>query len=85
MCAVVGVHFIPLARLFPGLFLVPLALALVAVALSALVVGVLTTVSPSAVAGPGAGTCLIVAAVATLLSGSRDGTVRGPVLPLTSS
>ena len=81
VCAVVGVHFIPLARVFTGLFLVPLAVALVAVALSAFLLGLLTTISPSTVAGPGAGTCLIVAAVATLLAAPRDATVTGPVVP----
>ena len=85
VCAVVGVHFIPLARVFPGLFLVRLAVALMAVALSAHVLGLLTTVSPSTVAGPGAGTWLIAAAVATLLTASRDALVTAPALPRVSS
>ena len=85
VCAVVGVHFIPLARVFPGLFLVPLAVALMAVAVSALVLGLLTRISPSTVAGPGAGICLIAAAVATLLTASRDAPVTAPALPLTGS
>jgi hypothetical protein len=71
VCAVVGVHFLPLARLFPGLFLVPLAVALVVVAGAALAVGLATETSPSTVAGAGAGMCLLAAAVATLLSASR--------------
>jgi hypothetical protein len=87
VCAVVGVHFIPLARVFPGLRLVPLTVGLTAVALSALVVGLVTTTSPSTVAGPGAGMCLLVAAVATLLaaSGLRGGTVTEAVPPLANS
>jgi hypothetical protein len=94
VCAVVGVHFLPLARVFPGLFLVPLAWALgagrwapVAVALSALVLGLAPLTSPSTVTGPGAGLCLVAAAVATLLAASADrhGTVTGSVLPLTNS
>jgi hypothetical protein len=85
VCAVVGAHFIPLARVFPGLFLVPLAVALMAVAVSALVLGLLTAINPSTVAGPGAGTCLIAAAVATLLTASCEAPVTAPALPLTSS
>jgi hypothetical protein len=87
VCAVVGVHFLPLARVFPGLFLVPLAWALVAIALSAFVLGLATLTSPSTVTGPGAGLCLIAAAVATLLAASADrrGAVTGSVLPLTNS
>jgi len=87
VCAVVGLHFLPLARVFPGLLLVPLAVALVVVALVALAVGLATTTSPSTVAGPGAGVCLVVAAVATLVtaSGYRNGTATGPVPPLTAS
>ena len=83
VCAVVGVHFLPLARVFPGLFLVPLAVALVVVALAAWVVGLVTTTSPSTVAGTGAGLCLLVAAVVTLVSAPtvRRGTVAGPALP----
>lgn len=83
VCAVVGMHFIALAQVFPGLYLVSLAVALVAVALTALVVGIVTMTSPSTVAGPGAGTCLLATAVATLLAVSRDATVTGSVLPLT--
>jgi hypothetical protein len=81
VCTVVGVHFLPLARVFPGLFLVPLAAGLVAVALSALVAGLLTATSPSTVVGAGAGSCLIAAAVATLLAVSRDRAVPRSVLP----
>ena len=76
VCAVVGVHFLPLAWLFPGLFLVPLAVTLVVIAGVALAMGLATATSPSTVAGPGAGICLIVAAVATLLAASRSGVVR---------
>jgi hypothetical protein len=80
---IVGVHFLPLARVFPGLFLVPLAWALVAIATSALELALATTTSPSTVTGPGAGSCLIAAAVATLLAASADrqGTITGSVLP----
>ena len=79
VCTVVGVHFLPLARVFPGLFLVPLGVALLVVALGALVVGLVTTTSPSTVAGPGAGLCLLLAAVAVLEAASvlRGGTLIG--------
>jgi len=84
VCAVVGAHFLPLARVFPGLLLVPLAAALLVVALGALLVGLLTATSPSTVAGPGAGLSLLAAAVAVLGAASvfRGGTIAGPVLPL---
>jgi hypothetical protein len=85
VCTVVGVHFLPLARVFPGLFLVPLAAGLLVVAVGALVAGLLTGTSPGTVVGPGAGTCLIAAAVATLLAASRDRTVPKSVLPFTNS
>lgn len=72
ICAGVGLHFLPLAGLFADLWLVPLASGVTAVAGAALVVGLTTDVAPSTVTGAGAGSCLLLAAVATLLRGSRN-------------
>lgn len=84
VCAVVGVHFLPLARVFGGLLLVPLAITLLVVAAAALVVGLVSDVAPSTVAGPGTGACLLVVASATLASGSgwrRSGATPPSVEP----
>ncbi|GAB2665030.1 hypothetical protein ABI214_09280 [Prescottella soli] len=71
-CAGVGVHFLPLAGLFTDLWLVPLAAGVTAVAGVALIAGLTTDVAPSTVTGAGAGSCLLVAAVASLLRRSRN-------------
>jgi hypothetical protein len=67
VCLVVGAHFVPLARVFPGIGLAGLAAAVVCVAVAALVVGLSTSVSPSAVAGLGAGACLLAHAASLLV------------------
>lgn len=59
VCFVVGVHFVPLAQVFPGIGMTGLAVALVLVAVAALIVGLNTTILPSTVAGMGAGVCLL--------------------------
>lgn len=59
VCFVVGVHFLPLAQVFPGIGMIGLAVAVVLVAVAALIVGVNTTILPSTPAGMGAGVCLL--------------------------
>lgn len=59
VCLVVGVHFVPLSRVFPGIGMVAMAIALSLVAVAAFAVGALTTVLPSTIAGLGAGLCLL--------------------------
>jgi hypothetical protein len=59
VCAVVGVHFVPLARLFPDIGLALLGAATTATAAIALIVGLVSRTSPEAITGPGAGACLL--------------------------
>jgi hypothetical protein len=59
VCLVVGIHFVPLDRVFPGIGMVGLAAAVVCVAVAAFVVGASTSIPPSAVTGLGAGACLL--------------------------
>ena len=66
VCAGVGVHMLPLARVFHDLLLVPLGTAILVVAGAALVTGLATSLRPSTVTGPATGLCLLVAALATL-------------------
>jgi hypothetical protein len=66
VAAVVGVHFVPLAGVFPGTHLVALGVVVTAVALAALVVGLATDVAPGTVTGGGAGTALLVGGAAAL-------------------
>jgi len=66
VCAGVGLHFLPLSRALGRLLLVPLGLLVTAVAIAALIVGLMTTVTPSTITGVGAGLCLLVAAALTL-------------------
>ena len=66
VCAVVGVHLLPLASLLQDRLLVPLGALLTTVALVALVAGLVTQVPASTVTGIGAGVLLTVfAAVAS--------------------
>lgn len=81
VCGVVGAHFLPLARVFSGLLLRPLGVSILAVAAAAAVVGLISAMVPSTVAGPGTGACLLLAAMTTLAgtSGSplfRQGVAR---------
>lgn len=73
VCAVVGLHFFPLARVLPGLALPLLGAAITAVAAAALVVGLATDVAPTAVTGPGTGLVLLLGAVGSLTAGARHG------------
>lgn len=66
VCAVVGLHFFPLARVLPGLRLTALGAGVTAVAAAALVVGLATDVPPTAVTGPGTGLLLLLAAAGSL-------------------
>ena len=66
ICAGVGLHFLPLARIFVDRYLAPLGILILAVAAAALVVGLTTTVSPSTVTGPATGACLLLAGIITL-------------------
>lgn len=67
VCAVVGLHFFPLARVLPGLALPALGAAITAVAGVALVVGLTTDVAPTAVTGPGTGLVLLLGALGALV------------------
>jgi hypothetical protein len=58
VCAVVGVHFFPLASLLDDRLLVALGVSVTTVALLALVAGLATDVAPSTVTGVGAGMLL---------------------------
>ncbi|HEV2929343.1 MAG TPA: hypothetical protein VGW74_11680 [Propionibacteriaceae bacterium] len=70
VCAVVGVHFFPLASLLEDRLLVALGASVTAVAMVALVAGLATDVAPSTVTGVGAGTLLTGFALAAL-AGAR--------------
>jgi hypothetical protein len=66
VCAVVGVHFFPLASLLGDRLLVALGASVTTVAVVALVAGLATGVAPSTVTGIGAGVLLTVFALAAL-------------------
>ncbi|MGN9809013.1 hypothetical protein ACTMSW_06610 [Micromonospora sp. BQ11] len=66
VCAVVGLHFFPLAPLLGDPLLRPLGVALCAVALAGLVTGLTTGVSAGLVVGTGAGSLLLVYAFRSL-------------------
>ncbi|WP_051898595.1 hypothetical protein [Sciscionella sediminilitoris] len=59
ICFVVGIHFTPLNRVFPGIGMLALSGAVTAVAIAALITGLLSPVLPSTVTGLGAGICLL--------------------------
>jgi hypothetical protein len=66
VCAVVGVHFLPLAALLQDRLLVPLGVSVATVALVALVASLATGIAPGTVTGVGAGTLLTGFGVAAL-------------------
>ena len=74
VCAVVGVHFFPLASLLKDRLLVALGVSVTTVALVALVAGLATDVAPSTVTGIGAGTLLTVFGLAALAGVHAEGT-----------
>ena len=59
VCAVVGVHFLPLARLFGLGLLRVLAALMTALAAATVIASTLSSVAPSTVVGTGAGLCLL--------------------------
>ncbi|HKQ01122.1 MAG TPA: hypothetical protein VJ735_12400 [Actinomycetes bacterium] len=79
VCAVVGVHFFPLASLLEDRLLVALGWLVTTVALAALVVGLATDVAPSTVTGIGAGTLLAVFGLAALAGVRGEGAARRAV------
>jgi hypothetical protein len=70
ICAVVGLHFFPLAALF-GPALRGLGVAVTGVAVAALVLGALTDIAPSSVTGAGAGLAMLTFATLSLNGPSR--------------
>jgi hypothetical protein len=68
VCAVVGVHFAPLAPVLADRMLVPLGAATCAVAVLALVLKLTSGVAPSTVTGIGAGALLTSYALASLIA-----------------
>lgn len=76
---VVGVHFLPLARVFRIHSLVPLAVVCVLVAVAAVLLGRAGGVLPSTVAGAGAGLAMLVESVASLLAWRRARVPSGAV------
>ena len=74
---VVGVHFVPLGRLFNSVDLLWSGLVLCAVAVAAAVTGAVTAVAPSAVTGGFGGLVLVVTAVTSLRRAARHGRATG--------
>jgi hypothetical protein len=70
---VVGVHFVPLGRLFGSVDLLWAGLALSAVAIAGAVTGAVSAVAPSAVTGAFGGLVLVAAAVTSLWRALRRG------------
>ena len=71
VCAVVGVHLVPLAPLLRDRRLVALGVLVTMVALVALVAGLTQTATPSTVTGVGAGLLLLGFAIAELAAALR--------------
>ena len=65
-CAVIGAHFLPLAKVVGGPPMRVLGMLLIGAATVAAGVGATTAVAPALVAGPAAGTCLLLTAALTL-------------------
>jgi hypothetical protein len=72
VCAVVGVHLLPLAPLLRDRRLVALGVLVTIVASVALVAGLADAVTPSTVTGVGAGLLLLAFAVAELAGALRN-------------
>jgi len=75
VCAVVGVHFFPLAPVLRDRTLFPLGALMSGAAVAALIVGLTTHVTPSAVTGVAAGWLLTLFALANLAGATTRGTV----------
>ncbi len=69
---VVGVHFLPLARIFVGIGMLPLAVAVSLAGIGAFIVGAVTEARPSTVAGLGAGVALLAHATSMLVATRQD-------------
>lgn len=67
-CAIVGIHFFPLATVFRDRSLVVLGVVVTAVALLTLVVALASGLTPSALTCPLAGTCLLGQGIVALLN-----------------
>lgn len=80
ICLVVGVHFVPLGKLFPGTGMTPLAAAITLVG-GAAFAAVGAGVPPSTVTGLGAGLCLLAHAASMLLTARRRLRGFGPEDP----
>lgn len=78
VCAVVGVHFVPLASVFRAEPLKVVGAALVVVAAVALIVGLATSAAPSTIAGAGAGSVLLVAGALGLIAQSGRAVSANP-------
>lgn len=70
---VVGAHFLPLGRLFGIAELYPASLALIAIATTAAIIGTITSVRPSAVAGAGGGLACLLAALSCVRRSRTEG------------
>jgi hypothetical protein len=81
ICAVVGVHFFPLASLLKDRLLVPLGALMTTVALVALIAGLATNVATTTVTGVGAGVLLTIFAVTALAGHPETATVRPTTTP----
>lgn len=80
VCVVVGVHFVPLSRIFPRIGLVVLGGLISLVGIAAIAVGLTTEVLPSTITAMGAGGCLL-GHSATLLAATAGATPCTSVLP----
>ncbi|WP_319461324.1 hypothetical protein [Micromonospora sp. RTP1Z1] len=72
ICAVVGVHFLPLARLLRDRNLIPLGILVTFTAVVALIVGLTTRVAPSTLTGVGAGLSLAAFGALALIRALRQ-------------
>lgn len=69
---VVGVHFIPLAQIFRARGLAVTGAATAAVAVTAAVIGLASSLAPSAAAGVGGGTVFVAYVAWVLVTGRRS-------------
>jgi len=73
LCAGIGLQFIPASRIFRTPFLALIGLVITCAAAAAVVAGLATTVTPSVVAGSGAGACLLITSLGSLVAGVSAG------------
>lgn len=79
VCAVVGLHFFPLAPILRDRSLIPLGVVVTMVAVGAAVVGLTTRVAPSTVTGFGAGGALVGFAAISLARSLKERSARRAV------